>query len=132
MKKNRLALIITSIVIVCFDVLSLLLRKDFNSNFWFGFAFVQLALIIYIVLSLLINESSDGQRGIKPLEFMCISNIIVMLIMAIIYYAIPKVENIRLLIVPYVILYALMGIGVALGLYNKKVIEQNDKIKKQI
>lgn len=132
MKKNRLALIITSIIIVCFDIVSLLLRKEFNLNFWFGFGFVQLALLIYVALALFVNEASDEQRGIRPLEFISISNIVVMLIMAIVCYAIPKVQNVRLLLVPYVILYALMGIGIALGIYNKAVIAKNNKTKKQI
>ena len=124
MKKNRLALIIVSAIIVCFDILSLLLRKDFNSNFWFGFSFVQLAWVIYILMSLFVNESKEEQRGIKPLEFVNISNIVVMMILAIVFYAIPKVEKITLLIVPYIILYTILIICFVFGFYNKNVIKE--------
>ena len=129
MKKNRLSLIIVSLIIVCFDVLSLLFRKDFNSNFWFGFSFVQFSWILYILMSLYINESTEEQRGIKPLEFVNVGNIIIMLIMAIVFYAIPKVDKIALLVVPYIILYTLVAICYAFGIYNKKVIKEQSRPK---
>ena len=124
MKKNRLPLIIVSILIGCFDVLSLILRKDFNSNFWFGFVFVQVSWLVYILMSLLINESSEEQRGIKPLEFINVGNIIIMVILAIVFYAIPKVNNITLLVVPYVVLYAVFAVCVVLSVYNKNTIKR--------
>lgn len=132
MKKNHLSLIITSVIVVCFDILSLLLRKEFNSNFWFGFGFVQFGWLIHALLSFLVDESNEGQRGIKPLEFINVSNIIIMIIMAIVFYAIPQVKNIRLLIVPYVILYAFYAIGIVLSLYNIKIIKKQSDENKQI
>ncbi len=132
MKKNHLSLIITSVIVVCFDILSLLLRKEFNSNFWFGFGFVQFGWLIHALLSFLVDESSEEQRGIKPLEFINVSNIIIMIIMAIVFYAIPQVKNIRLLIVPYVILYAFYAIGIVLSLYNIKIIKKQSDENKQI
>lgn len=132
MKKNHLSLIITSVIVVCFDILSLLLCKEFNSNFWFGFGFVQFGWLIHALLSFLVDESSEEQRGIKPLEFINVSNIIIMIIMAIVFYAIPQVKNIRLLIVPYVILYAFYAIGIVLSLYNIKIIKKQSDENKQI
>ena len=132
MKKNHLSLIITSVIVVCFDILSLLLRKEFNANFWFGFGFVQFGWLIHALLSFLVDESSEEQRGIKPLEFINVSNIIIMIIMAIVFYAIPQVKNIRLLIVPYVILYAFYAIGIVLSLYNIKIIKKQSDENKQI
>lgn len=124
MKKNRLPLIIVSIIIVCFDVLSLILRKDFNLNFWIGFACVQLSLLAYILLSILIDESNDEQRGIKPLEFINIGNIIIMMILAIVFYAIPQVKQISLLVVPYIVLDAVFAICVVISVYNKNTIQR--------
>jgi hypothetical protein len=132
MKKNHLSLIITSVIVACFDILSLLLRKEFNSNFWFGFGFVQFGWLIHALLSFMVDESSEEQRGIKPLEFINVSNIIIMIIMAIVYYAIPQVKNIRLLIVPYVILYGFYVVGIVLSLYNIRIIKKQCDENKQI
>ena len=129
MKKNRLALIIVSLIIVCFDALSLILRKDFNVNFWFGFSFVQLAWVIYILMSLFVNESSEEQRGVKPIEFINISNIVIMMILAIVFYAVPKIERINLLVIPYVVLFTILAICLTLGFYNKKVIKEQSSAK---
>lgn len=80
-------------------------------------------------MSLFFNESTEEQRGIKPLEFVNVGNIIIMLIMAIVFYAIPKVDKIALLVVPYIILYTLVAICYAFGIYNKKVIKEQSRPK---
>lgn len=122
MKKSRLSLIIVGIVVLCFDLLSLILRNDFNSNFWFGFGFVQFSFILYLIFQIMITENDEAQRGIKPISFITVSNIAVMMIMAFILYALPNIENIRIIVIPYVIFTALIVIGIMLGIYYKKII----------
>ena len=46
----------------------------------------------------LVNESSEEQRGVKPIEFINISNIVIMMILAIVFYAVPKIERINLIV----------------------------------
>jgi hypothetical protein len=70
----------------------------------------------------MITENDEAQRGIKPISFITVSNIAVMMIMAFILYALPNIENIRIIVIPYVIFTALIVIGIMLGIYYKKII----------
>ena len=126
MKRNLLSFAIITILVLCFDILSLIYRKDFDVNFWFGFVNVQISLGIYAFSILVFNENKDGQRGIKPIEFICVCSIIVMVIMGIVCYAIPTTTS-KILAIPYIILYTCMLIGIALGVYNKQVIDKQSK-----
>lgn len=126
MKKGRLTLIIFGIIVACFDILSLLLTKDFDINFWFGFVFVQIAYALYLIIEIFIDENKEGFRGIKPLTMVSISHIVVMMIMAFVLFALPTVKNIRLIIIPYVIFICLFAIMFVVGLYNKKLIEKQE------
>lgn len=130
MKNFKLyKLIATAIMFVAFNLIVLLCRDNFTKVFWIAFIMADFSIILYGIVSFLQKDKIDGEKGIYPVSFVMGVFLIMSLLLSCVYFAIPNIDNILFVVIPYIILFALFGIIVVFASMNKAVIQTNNEIK---
>lgn len=122
-------LIATLIAFVGFNLITLLCRQNFNNIFWIAFICADVSIILYGLVSFLQKDKVDGERGIHPVSFVMGIFLVISLLLSCVYFAIPQIENILLIVIPYVVMFTLFGIAVVFASMNKAVIQINNEMK---
>lgn len=122
-------LIATIIAFIAFNLIVLLCRNDFTTVFWIAFVFADLGFIAYGLVSYLQKEKVDGEKGIYPISFVMGVFLIMNLLLSCVYFAIPKIDNILFVFVPYIIVYTIFAIIIVFASMNKSIITTNNEVK---
>lgn len=122
-------LIATIIAFIAFNLIVLLCRNDFTNVFWIAFVFADLGFIAYGLVSYLQKEKVDGEKGIYPISFVMAVFLIMNLLLSCVYFAIPMIDNILFVFVPYIIVYTIFAIIIVFATMNKSIITTNNEVK---
>ena len=122
---KKYSAIIALIVLAVYDAIVLILRdsEKYNKMFWLGFAFVQVAFVLYIVAKL-VFKNKEEERGVKPLDLTLFFLIVLMLLMSFIAYCLPEKHGALIgMLVGYITLLGIAAILVVFGFVNKAVVK---------
>lgn len=122
-------LIATIIAFVAFNIVVLLCRNNFTTVFWIAFIMADLSFIVYGLISYFQKDKVDGEKGIYPVSFVMGIFLIMSLLVSCVYFAIPKIDNILYVIIPYIIIFALFAVVIVFASMNKTLIQTNNEMK---
>lgn len=130
---KKYSAIIALICLAVYDAIVLILRNNekYNTIFWLGFIFVQVAFGAYIVVKLL--KVREGERGVKVLDLSLAFFIALMLLMSFVAYCLPNNHGaITGMVIGYIVLTGLSAVLIVFGLLNKAIVKANDDTKPQV
>ncbi len=128
-KKFQLGAIIAAAIIICFDVIVLIVNKTFDKQFYLGFIIVNVAFLAYILVKLLVKRTEE-ERGVFPLDLSLLIYALLMMILAIITFILPRSSVIfTTLIIVNVIFLTLVLILVVFGIYTKEQVKNDNREK---
>lgn len=130
---KKYSAIIALVFLAMYDAIVLILRNNekYNTIFWLGFGFVQLAFVAYIVVKLL--KVREAERGVKVLDMSLAFYIAMMMLMSFVAYCLPNGHGaITGMVIGYIVLTGLAVVLVVFGLLNKAIVKANDDPKPQV
>ena len=130
-KRFPLGAIIGIIIIVTFDVLTFILTKKVNMDkqFWLGLVITNISFIAYILVKFLVKRKVY-ERGIFPLDLVLLLYALLMLILSIIIFVIPRNATIfTTIIVVEIIILMVVAILIMLSVFTKEHVKNDEKNK---
>ena len=135
MKDNKkFSALIAFIVLAAIDAVILILTKqgDYDTQFWMGFAFIQVSFVVYILCKIFVKEKEE-ERGIRPLDTVLFMFMVVMVLMGLLAFLAPYNTSVfKTLLIFYIIITALCICCGVLAFLNKKIIKENSYEKPRI
>lgn len=128
-KRFPLGALIAGIIIIAFDIISLILIKNYHKLNILGLCVVNVAFLSYVLVKLFVKRT-EGERGIRPLDLALVFYCILAMILAIISFVINEKAFLMFLIINIAI-FALVAILVVLGVFTKehvKAVDSKNKI----
>lgn len=122
-------LIATIIVFVAFNLVVLLCRKNFTTVFWIAYIMADLSFVTYGLVSFFQKDKIDGEKGIYPVSFVMGIFLIMSLLLSCVYFAIPNINNVLYVVIPYIIIFALFAVVIVFASMNKTLIQTNNEMK---
>ena len=130
--KKKLGGFIGLVILVVFNVITFILTKSasMDKQFWLALILADASILIYILVKFFVKRT-EAERGIYPLDISLALAAVVITVLSIIAFVIPRTPAIfTTLIVFYVIIIAIVAILVIFGIFTKDRV-RSDESKKQ-
>jgi len=131
MKKN-LGGIIGIIIFIAFNIITFVLTKTemMEKQFFLGLITADVAMLAYICVKFFLKRKKE-ERGVYPLDLTLALYAILLVIIAIITFVLPKEHNtiFTILIIFHIVVLAIVSIIIVFSIYAKDTIKKDEKKK---